>query len=58
MAEAHGENWAVVFADLVHQMLTDLGEGLNNALFVFMHNESNRIFAKALALVVLGAGRL
>ena len=59
MVEAHGENWAEVFAELVQQVLTDLGEGRSNALSVFMHNETSRVFvfSETLALLFLGAPR-
>ena len=40
MAEAHGDNRAVVFADLVQHVLSDIGEGRSNALSVFMQNDT------------------
>ena len=55
MAEAHGENWAELFAQLVQKMLNDLGEGRRNALSVFMHNETKRVLADTPALIVPGA---
>ena len=45
MAGAHGEDWAELFAELVQQVLNDLGEGRRNALSAFMHNETRRVFA-------------
>ena len=45
MAEAHGEDWAELFAEMVQQVLNDLGEGRSNALSVFMHNETKRVLA-------------
>ena len=55
MAEAHGEEWAELFAQLVQQVLNDLGEGRRNALSVFMHNETKRVLADTPALLVPGA---
>ena len=55
MAEAHGEDWAELFAELVQQVLNDLGEGRSNALSVFMHNETRRVLAETPALLVPGA---
>ena len=43
MADAHGEGWAELFAELVQHVLNDLIEGRNNALSVFMHNETERV---------------
>ena len=54
MAEAHGEEWAELFAQLVQQVLNDLGEGRRNALSVFMHNETKRVLANTPALLVPG----
>ena len=54
MAEAHGEDWAELFAELVQQVLNDLTEGRRNALSVFMHNETTRVLADTLALLVPG----
>ena len=54
MAEAHGENWAELFAQLVQQVVNDLIEGRRNALSVFMHNETKRVLADTPALLVLG----
>ena len=42
MVEAHGEHWAELFAQLVQNVLNDLGEGRSNSLSVFMHNETHR----------------
>ena len=55
MVEAHGENWAELFAQLVQQVLNDLAEGRNNALSVFMHNETRRVLSDTPALLVPGA---
>ena len=55
MAEAHGEDWAELFAEMVQQVVNDLGEGLSNALSVFMHNETKRVLANTPALIVPGA---
>ena len=54
MADAHGENWAELFAQLVQQMLNDLAEGRRNALSVFMHNETRRVLSGTPALLVPG----
>ena len=54
MAEAHGEDWAELFAQMVQQVLNDLSEGRGNALSVFMHNETKRVLADTPALLVPG----
>ena len=46
MAEAHQEDWAILFEEMVQQVLNDLGEGRGNALSVFMHNETKRVLAE------------
>ena len=56
MAEAHEEDWAELFAELVQQVLNDLAEGRSNALSVFMHNETKRVLADTPALLVPGKG--
>ena len=55
MAEAHGEDWAELFAQLVQKVLDDLSEGRRNALSVFMHNETKRVLADTPALLVPGS---
>ena len=55
MAEAHGESWAELFAQLVQKVINDLAEGRSNALSVFMHNETRRVLSDTPALLVLGA---
>ena len=55
MAEAHGENWAELFAQLVQKVLNDLAEGRSNALSVFMHNDTRRVLKDTPALFVPGA---
>ena len=55
MAEAHGEDWAELFAELVRKVLNDLAEGRSNALSVFMHNETKRVLAQTPARLVPGA---
>ena len=57
MAEAHGEDWAELFAQMVQQVLYDLGEGRSNSLSVFMHNETKRVLGETPALLVPGAPR-
>ena len=54
MAEAHGEEWAELFAEMIQQALNDLSEGRSNAFSVFMHNETNRVLASTPALVLPG----
>ena len=55
MVEAHGENWAELFAQLVQKVVNDLAEGRRNALSVFMHNEIRRVLSDTPALLVPGA---
>ena len=55
MAEAHGENWAQLFAELIQKVLNDLADGRRNALSELMHDETRRVLADVPALVVLGA---
>ena len=55
MAEAHGENWAELFAQEVQKVINDLAEGRSNALSVFMHNETRRVLSGTLAVLALGA---
>ena len=52
MAEAQGEEWAELFAQLVQKVLNDLADGQHNALSVFMHNETSRVLADIPALLV------
>ena len=52
MAEAHGEEWAELFAQLLQKVLNDLADGQHNALSVFMHNETSRVLADTPALLV------
>ena len=55
MAEAHGENWAELFAQDVQKVINDLAAGRSDALSVFMHNETRRVLSDTLALLVPGA---
>ena len=55
MAEAHGEYWAELFAQLVQKVLNDLAEGRSNALSEFVHNETRRVLSDISALLVPGA---
>ena len=55
MAEAHGENWAELFAQEVQKVISDLTEGRSDAVFVFMHNETRRVLSDTPALLVPGA---
>ena len=58
MADAHGDNGAVVFAEFVQHVLTDLREGRTNSMSVLMRIETNRLVAETPALLVPGARRL
>ena len=55
MARIHGEGWAELFAQMMQQVLNDLGEGKSNALSLFMHNETRRVLSDTPALFVPGA---
>ena len=52
MAEAHGENWAVLFAEFTQQVINDLKRGVTNALSVFMDKETRRVLADVPTLQV------
>ena len=52
MAEAHEEDWAELFAQLVQKVLNDLAEGRSNALSEFVHNETRRVLSDTPALLV------
>ena len=53
--EAHGEDWAAVFAETMQHVLNELEAGRTNALSEFMHTETERVLLGALALQVPGA---
>ena len=55
MAEAHEEDWAELFAQLVQNVLNDLPEGRSNALSEFVHNETRRVLSDTPALLAPGA---
>ena len=55
MAGIHGEGWAELFAQMMQQVLNDLGEGKSNALSLFMNNETRRVLSDTPALFVPGA---
>ena len=55
MFEAHGENWAELFAQLAQKMLNGVAGGRSNALSVVMHNETRRVLSATPALLVPGA---
>ena len=55
MAGVHGEGWAELFAQMMQQVLNDLGEGKSNALSLFMNNETRRVLSDTPALLVPGA---
>ena len=50
MAEAHGEDWGQLFAEMMQQLLNDLLEGKTDALSVFMENEKKRVLGETPAL--------
>ena len=54
MADAHGEAWAELFAEIIQKVINDLSEGRRNALSVFMHNEIQRVLADTPVLQVPG----
>ena len=55
MAQAHGEGWAELFAQMVQKVLDDLAKGKSNGLSVFMCNETRRVLSNTPALLVPGA---
>ena len=56
MAEVHGEDWAVLFAQHMQHVLNEMLEGRTNALSVFMDNETRRVLAETPVLFVPGCG--
>ena len=55
MAEAQGEGWADLFAEIVQHVVDELGKGDKSALSAFMHRETQRVLADIPALVLPGA---
>ena len=54
MAEAKGEEWGALFAEIVQHVLDELSAGNRNALSDFMHRETQRILGAIPALRVPG----
>ena len=55
MAEAHGADWAGLFAEIVQRLLNDLEGGNRNALSEFMRCESERVLGHVPTLRIAGA---
>ena len=54
MAEAHGENWAGLFAEMIQNLLDELRGGKDTALSDFMHSETLRVLGHVPSLVLPG----
>ena len=54
MAEIHGEGRAELFAQMLQQVIGELGNGTTNALSEFMCKETKRVLGHVPALVVPG----
>ena len=54
-AEAHGKEWARLFAEIVQGVADKLKAGESNALSQFMASESQRVLAGVPGLRLLGA---
>ena len=54
MAEAHGEDWGGLFAEILQNILNRLEDGHLEALSEFMHEESTRILGQVETLRVPG----
>mgnify|MGYP003309020165 CR=1 FL=1 len=55
MAQAVGENWGSVFAEIIQKLRNDLEAGNKTALSDFMYNETKRVLAHVPNLVLPGA---
>ena len=55
MAEAHGEDWAKLFAEIIQNVIEELQAGKTTALSDFMHNETKRVLGDVPTLVLLGS---
>ena len=55
MADTHGDNWAMLFAEMIQNVLKELEAGRTNALSEFMNSESQRVLRDVQALVVPGS---
>ena len=54
MVEAHGENWAQLFAEILQNVLNDLASGNTAAPSEFMRSETQRILGELPTLRVPG----
>ena len=54
-AEAKGEEWAKLFAEIIQSVIQDLEAGKTNALSEFMYNETRRVLGEVPVLVVPGS---
>ena len=57
LAEAHGADWAEMFAQIMQNVLNGLEGGEPNALSDFMHKESLRVLGDVPVVSVRGARR-
>ena len=55
MAEANGEGWGGLFAEVIQNVVDELHGGKETAFSDFMHRETKRVLADVLALVVPGS---
>ena len=55
MATAANEDWGVMFAHIVQNILNELTAGAKSALSDFMHREARRVLGTVPALMVPGA---
>ena len=54
MAEAHGEDWGGLFAEILQNILNEIEEGNRSAFSEFMHRESTRILGEVETLRLPG----
>ena len=55
MVETHGENWGDLFGEIIQNVVNELQAGNQNALSVFVHNETTRVIKpRVKTLQVLG----
>ena len=54
-AEAHGEDRAKLFADIIQNVIEELQAGKTTALSYFMHNETKRVLVDVPTLVLPGS---
>ena len=55
MAEAKGEEWATLFAEIIQSVIQDLEAGKTNALSKFMYNETRRVLGEVPVLAGPGS---